>query len=112
MTTESSHYGLVLSTCPDAETAEAIATALVEQRVAACVNVVPGLRSFYWWAGRVESDAEQLLIVKTHRSRYPEVERTIRARHPYELPEVVYVPIGAGLSEYLDWIAGSVDVTP
>lgn len=112
MTAEDSSYGLVLSTCPDAETAEAVAKALVEQRVAACVNVIPGLRSFFWWEGRVDSEQEQLLVAKTHRSRYPDVERAIRSQHPYELPEVVYVPIGTGLSDYLTWIASSVDVTP
>jgi len=105
-------YGIVLSTCPDRDTAARLASLLVEQRLAACVNVVPGIRSFYWWQEQVESDEELLLIVKTHSTRYPQVEQAIRANHPYELPEVVYVPLDTGLSDYMKWLASSVDVTP
>lgn len=100
-------YGIVLSTCPDEETAQRLASRLVEHNLAACVNVLPGIRSFYRWQGRVESDPELLLLAKTSRERYPAVEEAIRAAHPYELPEVIFVPIAAGLAGYLEWLGES-----
>lgn len=112
MAADTSAYGLVLSTCPDADTAARIATTRVEGRLAACANVIPGLRSFYRWQGRVECDQEQLLMAKTHRTRYADLEPAIRAQHPYELPEILYVAFASGLEEYLTWIARSVDVAP
>ncbi len=95
---------LVLNTCPNQETAQQIAEHLVQHRLAACVNIVPGLLSVYHWQGKVETDKELLLIIKTQAGRYTEVETAIRQLHPYELPEVVAVPIDQGLPDYLDWI--------
>lgn len=95
---------LVLSTCPDAPTAERIARALVGERLAACVNIVPIAQSIYLWKGAIESATEQLLVIKSLIARYPELEARLRALHPYELPEIIAVPIVAGLPDYLAWI--------
>lgn len=106
--TQTSDYCLVMSTCPDAATAEALAGLLLESGAAACVNIVPGLRSLYYWQGRLEASAETLLLIKTRNDAYPRVESLLRARHPYELPEVVRVPIESGSVPYLDWINSQV----
>lgn len=95
---------IVLNTCPDQETAQDIASQLVELQLAACVNIIPGIESIYRWQDKIESATEYLLIIKTQTDCYTELESTIQALHPYELPEVVAVPIEAGLSAYLDWI--------
>ncbi len=97
-------YCLVLSTCPDPDSAKAIAHTLVEGKLAACVNIVPGLRSIYTWQGKVESADEQLLLIKTRADHYSRVEAAIHKHHPYELPEVVSVPIETGSPDYLAWI--------
>ena len=85
-------------------TAEELAKRLVASRLAACVNILPGLTSVYEWKGAVESDSELLLLAKTTEARYPALEQALRRAHPYELPEIVCVPIVAGLSGYLQWI--------
>lgn len=95
---------LVLCTCPDHETAESIARALVERRLAACVSVLPGLTSVYHWQGAVEQASEVQLVIKTTRARYAEVEAAVLAVHPYELPELLAVEPVAGLAGYLGWI--------
>ncbi len=101
---------LVLSTCPDAAIAERIARALVERRAAACVNIMPPALSVYAWQGAVQTATEQLLVIKTRRAAAGAVERLVRELHPYELPEIIAVPVVSGLSGYLRWIADSVDV--
>jgi periplasmic divalent cation tolerance protein len=98
-------YILILSTCPEAGVAGDIAQALVDGKLAACVNIVPGIASRFRWQGRVDQAEEHLLIIKTTRARYPDVEKKIRSMHPYELPEIIAVPVAEGLAEYLDWIA-------
>jgi periplasmic divalent cation tolerance protein len=95
---------LVVCTCPTNSAAAAIATALLEERVAACVNQVPGIKSMYRWEGRIEHDDEVLLLIKTTRQMYPRVEETIGKLHPYELPEIIGVPLTAGSEAYLHWI--------
>lgn len=95
---------LVLCTVPDAATGETLARALVEARLAACVNILPGLSSVYRWQGQVQQDSELLLIAKTRREAFNAVCTTLRGRHPYELPEIIAVPIIAGLPAYLSWI--------
>lgn len=95
---------VVLCTCPDDATGTRIATALIEGGLAACVNRVPGIRSIYRWAGRVQEDAEVLLVIKTTAPRLGEVEALIRAAHPYELPEVLALPVAGGSAAYLEWI--------
>ncbi len=96
---------MVYCTCPDRDTASALARALVAENLAACCNVVEGLTSVYRWEGKVEEDPEVLLIAKTTWERYPALERSIQGNHPYELPEILAVPVTAGLAGYLDWVA-------
>jgi periplasmic divalent cation tolerance protein len=95
---------LVLTHLPDRATALALARALVEERLAACVNIGTQVDSLYHWRGEIETAQEVPLAIKTTPSRYAALEAAIRARHPYELPEIVAVPITAALTEYLDWI--------
>jgi len=92
-------------TCPDTDTAQRIADALVEERLAACVNVVPGVRSIYRWKGAIECSDEVLLLVKTVAAQLDAVGARIAALHPHELPEVIAVEASGGLSAYLDWVA-------
>ncbi len=89
--------------------AEKIATALVEQRLAACVNIVPNLTSVYRWQGKIEKDNEILLLIKTTQQHYPSLETAIRQLHPYELPEILAVTVKEGLPDYLDWITTSLE---
>jgi periplasmic divalent cation tolerance protein len=96
---------LVLTNCPDDETASRIATALVENRLAACVNVLPEVESTYRWQGKVEQAIEVPLLVKCTRERYPAVEEAIRQLHPYTVPEIIAVPVVAGFAPYLRWVA-------
>ena len=95
---------LILSTCPDAATAQIIADQLVDRQLAACVNILPGLTSVYQWQGKRESAQEHLLLIKTTNEAYQKLEQTISELHPYELPEVIAVPIERGLDGYLQWI--------
>lgn len=97
---------LVLTQMPDRASAQALARSLVEARLAACVSVGTPVESLYHWRGEIETAAETPVTVKTRAERYPEVEAAIRARHPYELPEIIAVPITDGFEPYLDWIAG------
>ena len=92
-------------TCPDADSAERIAAALAAERLAACVNLLPGLRSVYRWQGKVEAAAEVLLLVKTSAEAYPALQERLRQLHPYELPELLAVEAASGLPEYLQWLA-------
>jgi periplasmic divalent cation tolerance protein len=101
---ESTDFCLALSTSPDERTARELAQGLVAARLAACVNIVPGLVSLYPWEGRIETAEECLLIIKTRRSGFEDVRDYLRANHPYELPEIIAIPIVAGLPEYLAWI--------
>jgi periplasmic divalent cation tolerance protein len=96
---------IVLTNLPDREAAIALARALVQRRLAACVNVLGACASVYRWKGDIEETAEVPVLIKTRASRYEELESAIRALHPYELPEVVAVPVVRGLPEYLDWVA-------
>ena len=96
---------LCFCTCPDAATAERIAQTLVDERLAACVNVLPGLRSVYRWQGAVERTDEVLLLVKTGRERLEALTARVHALHPYELPELVAVEVAGGLGAYLDWVS-------
>ena len=91
-------------TCPDAQVAGAIATALVEARHAACVQQLPGVRSTYRWEGRVEQADEVLLLIKTAADRLDDVVAAVRVLHPYELPELLAVEARGGLPAYLDWV--------
>lgn len=97
-------YLLVLSTCPESAVAEKIANELVQDRLAACVQIIPGVQSFFRWAGKVDNQDELLMFIKTTADKYGELEMKIKTLHPYELPEIIAVPISTGFSDYLSWI--------
>ena len=98
--------------CPNTVTAARIARALVEERLAACVNVLPGVHSVYRWQDKVEQADEVLLLIKTVPARLDALVARVRALHPHELPEVVVVEVAGGLPAYLDWIAMQTATTP
>lgn len=98
----------MLVTVPNAETAERLAEALVGERLAACVNVLGGVRSVYRWKGAVERDQELLCVCKTTRAGFERLRARVVELHPYELPEVIALPVVAGHAPYLDWITASV----
>ena len=96
---------LVITNCPDEESANAIALAVVEARLAACVNILPRIQSVYRWQGAVESATEIPLFIKATVANYPALEKTIQECHPYDVPEIIALPIGCGLPAYLNWVA-------
>ena len=104
MTTSESGVLLVLTNLPDATTAKSLATQLVEQRLAACVNILAPCQSVYRWRGAVEEASEVPLLIKTAPARYARLEEVIRALHPYELPEIIALPVTQGLPDYLAWV--------
>ena len=95
---------LVLTNLPDRAAAERLAEALIEKRVAACVNILAPCRSVYRWKDAVQHDEEHPVLIKTTSERYPALEVAIRAVHPHELPEIIAVPIERGLPAYLAWV--------
>ncbi|MFQ5936407.1 MAG: divalent-cation tolerance protein CutA [Acidiferrobacterales bacterium] len=97
-------FQIVLTTCPDADSANTIARSLVGTGLAACVNILPVGQSVYVWKGEIETAAEHLLLVKSRVQQYQAIEERIRSLHPYELPEIIAVPIASALSEYLAWL--------
>lgn len=104
MKTRKQEAVVALSTCDSAETARRIARRLVEQRVAACVNIVPGATSVYRWQGAIEEASEWLLVIKTRADRFDALREALVQVHPYEVPELVAFEVAAGLGSYLDWI--------
>ena len=96
---------IVFTNCPDEACANTIALALVEAKVAACVNILPRAQSVYCWQGTVESATEIPLFIKSTATNYPALEAAIRNRHPYQVPEIIALPVERGLPAYLDWIA-------
>ena len=98
---------VVLVTAPSGEVAGTIARTVVEERLAACGTVLPGVRSIYRWDGKVQDEPEVLLVLKTQRRHFPALRDRILALHPYEIPEVIALPVEAGSDAYLDWIAKS-----
>jgi periplasmic divalent cation tolerance protein len=96
---------LVFTNLPERAAAERLADALVAKRLAACINILAPCRSVYRWQGAVQHEEEHPVLIKTTRAAYAELEAQIRAHHPYELPEIVAVPIELGLPAYLDWVA-------
>jgi periplasmic divalent cation tolerance protein len=104
-----SDFEIVLTTCGDRETAERIAHRLVEQRLAACVNILPGVQSVYRWQGAVQSEPEVLLLIKTKAPLIQQVQSTIASLHSYDVPEFLVLPISAGSDAYMAWMAASLE---
>jgi len=99
---------VVLVTVPSREVGEDIAASLVTERLAACVNILGPVRSVYRWKGELCRDDEHLLLIKTVAGRYAALEERVPDLHPYEVPEIIALPVGAGSRAYLDWVAGEV----
>ena len=97
-------YQLILNTCPDFTTAEQLATQIVANNLAACVNILPNLTSIYHWQGKVERAQEHLLLIKAPCQQYDAIERFLAEHHPYDVPEIIAFSIEKGLPEYLQWI--------
>lgn len=100
---------VVLVTAPNADKAAEIARALVTERLAACGNVVPGLRSIYRWEGKIEDEPEALLLLKTTRARFDALRDRVLALHPYQVPEVLALEVEAGSAPYLAWMAAETE---
>ena len=99
--------GVVTISAPQAE-AKKLASLLVEKRAAACVQILPHIESVYWWKGAVQSEDEALLVAKTLKSKLDDIKALLKEHHPYELPELVFLPITDGLADYITWIQESV----
>ncbi len=103
---------VVLSTAPDAATGERIARTLVESRLAACVNIVPGLVSVYRWKGSISREAEVLCVIKTRRALLPRMAARLREAHPYDVPEILAIGVSAAARSYLQWLRAETRETP
>jgi periplasmic divalent cation tolerance protein len=103
---------VVLCTLPPGEAAAGIARAVVEERLAACVNILPGLRSIYEWEGAIQDDSEQLAILKTTTDRFEELRTRLLQLHPYAVPEILALPVEDGHLAYLGWVRDSVRERP
>jgi len=101
---------LVITNLPDAQAAGQLAQRLIEERAAACVNQLASCTSTYRWQGKIEIATEVPLLIKTTRAAYPRLEQLIRTLHPYELPEIIAVPVIAGLPAYLGWVGRETDI--
>jgi periplasmic divalent cation tolerance protein len=95
---------VLFTTCRSPDEAERLARMVVERRLAACVNILPPVRSIYRWRGKIEESAESLLLIKTSRPRFDELSEALRAAHSYEVPEILALPVVAGSPGYLDWL--------
>jgi periplasmic divalent cation tolerance protein len=98
-------FAFVLVTAPDLKTARALAKAALQAHLIACANLIPKIESHYWWQGKIKSGAEVLLVLKTQKSKLAALEKMILARHPYDTPEFLVLPLSAGNKKYLDWLA-------
>ena len=101
-------FSLALVTAPNLKTARALAKAALDARLVACANLVPAIESHYWWQGKLERSSEVLLVFKTVQGRLSALEKVILARHPYDTPEFIVLPLTVGTPRYLDWLAASV----
>ena len=105
-------YIIVFVTCSSAEEAEKIASVLVKKRIAACGNIIPDIRSIFWWKDTLEKEPEVLLILKSRSELFPEIEKSVFALHSYETPEIIAIPIVAGSDGYLNWITQETRIHP
>ena len=102
-------FVVVLVTAPDLKTGRKLVRATLEARLIACANLIPRIESHYWWQGKIETGAEVLVVLKTTTSRLAALEKLIVAKHPYDTPEFVVLPISLGNRRYLDWVEQSVE---
>lgn len=102
-----SNHIVFFITTASIEEGERIARSLLEERLAACLNLVPAIRSFFWWEGKVQEEGEVLLIGKGRADLFPKVQALVRALHSYTVPEIIAIPITSGLPDYLSWIDDS-----
>src|SRR5271154_675064 len=100
-------FSIVLVTAPDLKTARALAKAALQARLIACANLIPKIESHYWWQEKIESGAEVFLVLKTQKSKLAALEKLILAKHPYDTPEFLVLPLSAGSNKYLDWLAAN-----
>lgn len=100
-------FKVILVTAPNLKTARALAKAALQARLIACANLVPKIESHYWWRGKIESSNEVLMILKTTATRLAALEKLVLARHPYDTPEFIVLPLSRGNTRYLDWLARS-----
>jgi len=101
------NFAIVLVTAPDLKTARTLAKAALKSKLIACANLIPRIESHYWWQGKIESGAEVLLVLKTTKSKLAALEKLILARHPYDTPEFLVLPLSVGSKKYLDWLESS-----
>ncbi len=107
----SAEYIVVLVTAPGEDEGEKIARMIVEERLAACVNVLPGVKSCFWWEGKVDEAKEVLLIIKTERRLFDRLQQAVKGAHSYSVPEIIALPVVAGNADYLGWIRDSVKIS-
>jgi periplasmic divalent cation tolerance protein len=100
-------FAVVMVTAPNLKIARALARAALSARLIACANLIPKIESHYWWRGKIKSSAEVLLVLKTQKSKLAALEKLVLARHPYDTPEFIVLPLSAGNKKYLDWLAAS-----
>jgi periplasmic divalent cation tolerance protein len=101
-------FTIVLVTAPDLKTARTLVKAALSARLIACANLIPKIESHYWWQGKIKSSTEVLLVLKTRKSKLAALEKLILAKHPYDTPEFLVLPLSAGNKKYLDWLAAAV----
>jgi periplasmic divalent cation tolerance protein len=100
-------FAIALVTAPNLKTARLLAKAALRAKLIACANLIPKIESHYWWQGKIESSAEVLLVLKTQKPKLAALEKLILAKHPYDTPEFLILPLRAGSRKYLDWLAAS-----
>jgi len=97
-------YCMIFVACPSEKVADKIADTLLKKKLIACANIVPGVKSKYWWKGKIEMSGETLMMMKTKQSLFDKVEKEVRALHPYDVPEVICMKIDKGSKDYLGWV--------
>jgi periplasmic divalent cation tolerance protein len=102
------NFCIVLVTAPDEAVAQKLARTVLEQKLAACVNVIPGMISFFWWQNKIDEQAEVLLVIKTMQAKVSALMAAVKQAHPYEVPEIISLPIVEGSEDYLRWVRDSV----
>ena len=107
MMKSAAHFSIVLVTAPDLKTARTLARAALKAKLIACADLVPKVESHYWWRGKIESGAEVFLILKTKKSKLAALEKLVLAKHPYNTPEFLVLPVSAGNKKYLGWLVES-----